>query len=564
MKVSFLQELETGKDYTNEDIISLILKTRDLKEPLTSFLKPKNPLSISLADWGLAAEIKKTLEILAGVRQRGGTIVVYTDYDADGITGGSILWETLHSLDFKVMPYVPHRQTEGYGFSIAGINAIKEKYDPSLIISVDHGITAREQVRYAASLGMPVIITDHHLKPAELPDAAEAIFHVPELSGSGVAYFFAKMCFEHFGGQVSKMRRDLLDYYFAHDYLSLASIGTLADLVPLNGASRSVVKYGLAAFSQMRRVGMQEILREAGIEGKRITPYEIGFIIAPRINAIGRLEHAIDALRLLCTRDTKRAAELASKVAQTNRDRQALVTQAVNEAVAQVESNYGSELPAIITLTSDHWHEGIIGLISSRITEKYNRPTIVITKGDGKHKGSARSIGDFHITDFLRSLREHLIDVGGHKGAAGFSIEGKKLAAFQQKVSEISNTQFTTIDLEKSITADLKLPISRVSLSLAKALEELEPFGIGNQKPIFYSHAQVLGADLFGKRKEHLKLYVKDPQVSSFPFELVQFSGASLKPELARGRQLDIVFNGEIDRWTGTEKLRGRLIHAIV
>ena len=464
MKVTFKHEIKTTDKISKQEIIDIILKNRQIKN-VVEFLSPPHPSKIQITDFGFKRELKRTLRILEEIKAKNRMIVVYTDYDADGITGGAILWETLNLLGFRVMPYVPHRKLEGYGFSMKGIDAVKKEFDPALIISVDHGITAREKVKYAKKLGIPIIITDHHLKPEKLPDDAEAIFHIPVLSGSGVSYFFSKAVFEYFCSR-KHSNFQLLTSHFICDYLALAAIGTIADLVALTGPSRSIVKYGLETFGNVKRYGIKHILAEGGITGKKITPYEVGFIIAPRINAVGRLEHAIDALRLLCTKNDQRAFELASKVGQHNRTRQDLVMTAVKEAKEMVKNLL--ELPKIIILQNDNWHEGIIGLIASKLTEEFYRPTIILTKSDGFLKGSARSIPALHITDLLRKHKKYLIDVGGHKGAAGFTIEVKKFTTFAAIVGKVVNKLLSDKDLERKLEADLKIPLSKITINLPK------------------------------------------------------------------------------------------------
>lgn len=556
MKITYKAHIKPDESIDKEKLIKLILKNRNIEDS-EKFLNPKPPNEINLSDFGYKKEIKKTLALLNDVKEKGKTVVVYTDYDADGITGGAILWETLHLLGFKVMPYVPHRQLEGYGFSIKGIDAVKKQFDPGLIISVDHGITAREKITYAKSLGIPIIVTDHHLKPDLLPDDAEAIFHIPLLSGSGVSYFFSKMLFENFNSSDSA-NSQLLSNNFLYDYLALASIGTIADLVPLVEYSRSVVKYGLNAFRYVKRAGIRHILKQAMIEGKPITPYEVGFIIAPRINAIGRLEHAIDALRLLCTTSDQRAFELASQIGKTNVDRQEMVKEAVAEAIQMAEST--KPLNNIIILMSDHWHEGVIGLIASKIVEKYYRPTIIMTKSDGYYKGSARSIPAFHMTNFLRDHKKFLVDMGGHAQAAGFTIEKNNVDKFITTAVETAASMLTEDNLEKVIEADLKIPVSKLNINLARALEQMNPFGMGNPSPIFTSEVELMDVKLFGKTQTHLKIFVKDIQNASFPLELIAFSAADKFGHLTKGMKLNIAYNLEVDRWTGTEKLRGRIV----
>lgn len=569
MQISFKKEIKEDQKLTTKEIIENLIKIREIKN-LDQFINPLSPLKITLKDFGYSKEFQKILPILKNIKENQETIVVYTDYDADGITGGAILWETLNLLGFKVMPYVPHRKLEGYGFSKAGIDNVKKKFNPTMIISVDHGITAKEKIDYAKKIGIKVIVTDHHLKPDLLPDA-DAIFHIPELSGSGVAYFFAKEIFEsflvtppgstkaHSGGVQSAMTK--LENNFSCDYLALAAIGTIADLVPLVGPSRSIVKHGLEAFTHVKREGIKHILKEACIADRKITPYEIGFIIAPRINAVGRLSHAIDALRLLCTKNSELAYTLAHKVGQKNTERQDLVKLAIDEAVKQVESSK-SKLQSskkIIILTSDTWHEGIIGLIASKIVEKYHRPAVAMTKSDGFLKGSARSTPHFHITDFLRDHKKYLIDVGGHKGAAGFTIEDKNLDKFVKALEKSADKIIKERDLKEEIEADFKIPLSKINLNLAKYIENLEPFGIGNPQPVFYSRGEIIGAQLFGKKKEHLKIYVKTDKISSFPLELIAFSASDKFVKLSRGQVVDLVYRLEVDRWGGGERLRGRI-----
>jgi len=556
MKITFKHELKPKDKITNEQIITLILKSRHIKN-LDEFLNPPSPLTLSLNDFGsYEKSFKKVLKILEEIKEKNQMIVVYTDYDADGITGGAILWETLYLLGFKVMPYVPHRKLEGYGFSKKGIYNVKKQYNPALIISVDHGITKVEEIKYAASLGIKIIVTDHHLKGDKISKKAEAIFHIPALSGSGVAYFFAKEIFNEFSHVETRYSTSLRNN-FSTDYLALASIGTIADLVPLVGPSRSLVKHGLETFSKVKRYGIKHILKQAGIESKKITPYEVGFMIAPRINAIGRLEHAIDALRLLCTNDEKKAYDLAHKIGNVNIERQEMVEKAVEEARQTIGSDPpGGSDPKIIILVSDHWHEGIIGLIASKIVEEFYRPTLVLTKTDDHYKGSARSIPSFHITEFLRSLKKYLIDVGGHKQAAGFTLEKNQLDNFQTAARELSSKLIKNKDLERKIEADLKIPLTKINLNLVKSLEVLEPFGMGNPKPTFYSEGILTGTQLLGKTQKHLKIFVDG-------LELIAFNQGEKFKELSRGQKVKVVYNLDVNEWNNKKTVQGKIISLI-
>src|SRR3989344_2335990 len=256
MKIKYKHEIKSNEKLSENKLVEILLKNRQIKKP-KEFITPTHPLKIKLTDFGYKRELKKTLKQLEKIKKNNEMIVVYTDYDADGITGGAILWETLYFLGFKTMPYVPHRKKEGYGFSIKGIDNVKKQ---------------------------------------------------------------------------STINNQQLTINFQTDYLALASIGSIADLVPLTGPTRSVVKYGLEAFTSIKRAGIKHLIDQAGITGKKITPYEVGFIIALRINAVGRLEHAIDALRLLCTTNNEKAFNLASRVGTTNKERQDMVVKAVEQA----------------------------------------------------------------------------------------------------------------------------------------------------------------------------------------------------------------------------------------
>ena len=569
MKITYTHEI-TEKT-TPKDILSLLLTSRNIQD-IDLFLHPISPLELFLKDFGFKkAKITKMMKLLESIREKDQMIVVYTDYDADGITGGAILWETLHLLGFRVMPYVPHRKTEGYGFSKKGIDSVKKEFNPNLIMSVDHGITAKNEVAYANSLGIDVIVTDHHHRQEEkVPDSAVGIFHISALSGSGTAYMVAKEIFTHFchpeldSGSMLDSRSGSgmtkkLEKYFKTDYLALAAIGTVADLVPLIGSSRSIVSYGLKAFEKVKRPGIKYILKDAQIQDREITPYEIGFIITPRINAVGRLEHAIDALRLLCTTDDVRASALSQKVGILNTNRQDLVKDQVAEARAQLQKL--KKIPKLIILYSDHWHEGVIGLIAGNILQEYYRPTIVMTKGDGFYKASVRSISGFHITNFLKTLGSYLTNYGGHAAAAGFTLKESKLKEFIKEATKKAEDLIADKMLEPTINADMKIPIEMATKTLSRTLHTLSPFGMGNPKPIFVSEASVIHAKLLGKQKNHLKLQVKDISNMHLPIDMIGFGKGELLSQISKNKIVKVAYQLDINKWNGQEKVQGIIKH---
>jgi len=547
-----------GEKETDEQIIAHLIKDRGIKD-VVSFLAPRHPTEIAL---GSFFEDKKTFQknwtkfiiLLKKIKKDSAMIVVYMDYDADGITGGAVMWETLHKLGFKVMPFVPDRKLEGYGFSEKGIDRVRKEFNPALIISVDHGIVAHEKITYAKKLGIQIVVTDHHQKKKTEPEDALLVFHTDKLSGSGVAYFVAKEIYN----SLKKSDDKLLDlsFQFTNDYLSLASIGTIADLVPLVNESRSVAKYGLEAFSKTKKAGLREILVEARLDNKKISTYDVGYIIAPRINVFGRLEHGLEALRLLCTGSPKQAHELASRGGKINKNRQDIVETSVQQAIEQVDSS-----SKIIIVYSDQWEEGVIGLIASKLMNLYYRPVIVMTQSDGFVKGSARSVSGINITAFLRDLQNLLIDVGGHAAAAGFSIAAAQVDEFTKKAQQKAQKEIKKALLVKKIHADVALPLKKVSLNLAKKILSLEPFGIGNPTPTFLSQGIIQDIVSVGKDGSHIKLLLRDEDIF---LELIYFRGAEEAKKLKRGAAVKILYNLQVDEWNGKEKVKGIVKYAII
>lgn len=532
---------------TISELLDLLFKKRNITD-VDLFLHPPHPSTISLEKLGFKKEARELVSILQTVKQKGETIVVYTDYDTDGITGGAVMWETLHHLGFKVFPYVPHRQTEGYGFSQKGIDAAIEKYHPSLFISVDHGISARKEISYIAKRGIQVVVTDHHTKPPDVPDAASVIIHCPLVSGSGLAYIVAHEVALHFG-----MDHSLLKKLFHTDLLALASFGIIADLVPLIGPARAIAYHGLIAVSASSKPGIRALLKTAGLDGA-VSAYHVGFALAPRINAVGRLSHAIEALRMLCTTNEIKAQELAMSASHFNTSRQEMVEKAVKTAMEQINED---DLPRIILVENDGWNEGIIGLIASKLVEKWNLPTIVLTKAEKGWKGSARSVSGFDITSFLRSLAilEH---VGGHPQAAGFSLEDRQKELFIQTVHTAA--KLLPAFAPKVQHIDAAIPLELVSLELAEKLALWEPFGIGNPKPVFQSIAQVKKVDFVGKTKSHLKVQLTPPSNNQHIVEMMMFNPTEeQKTHVKLGHMLTCTYTVELNEWRGNRKATGHL-----
>ncbi len=454
-------------------------------------------------------------------------VIVYGDYDADGICATAIVWETLHSLGAKVMPFIPAREKEGYGLSVEGIKNIA---NCSLLIVVDSGIVADEAVDFANSQNMDVIILDHHEKPKKLPKAF-AIIHTEKLCASGIAYFLAKE--------------------FNKNYVDLAAIATVTDLMPLTGVNRKIVKEGLEILNKTSRVGLKALFETAGI--KKVGTYEIGYLIGPRLNASGRMESALTALRLLCTKNPQKAKELAELLNKTNKERQVLVEEQSSHALKNV-----SPEGKIIVLEHESYHQGIIGLIAGKLTEKYYLPAIVISKGETVSKASARSISGFNIIEAIRSCENLLLNAGGHPMAAGFTIETAQISNFKFQISNYANKNITDNLLEKTLKIDCELKIEEINMKLYEKIQELAPFGMGNPEPVFASVVTVKNIRTVGTESKHLKLVIASEAKQS-SFDAIGFNLGSLAAKLKIGDKISVAYNLDLNIFNGRENLQLKL-----
>lgn len=521
----------------DKDLVSVLLKNRGLttKKEIKEFFHPNLP---NLPDVRInPLQLRKTIIRIKKAIAKKESIVVYADYDADGITAGAIMWETLHKLGANVMPYIPHRIDEGYGLSLKGIDAVRKQYNPKLIITVDHGITAWEKVNYARSLGIDVIVTDHHVKPNKLPDCL--IVHTTGVSGAGISWFVAK-----------ELMPD--------PDLSLAAIGTIADMMPLVGPNRTITKYGLEAFNKTNRVGLVALISDAGLAKGSLGTYEVSHMIAPRLNAMGRIEHALDALRLLCTGRKDKAAVLAQTLGLKNRERQQLTTETTLHALSLVPKSRKK----LIFIVHESYNQGVIGLVAGKLVEEYYLPAIVVSKGEVYSKASARSIAGFNIVEAIRSASDILVDVGGHPMAAGFTVETKNLAALQDRLEKIATKELSEEKLTRVLRIDAEIPLEMVTEELWQKLRDFEPFGFGNPEPVFATkNVRVSGARLVGADGKHLKLRLALPNQTNLPnltnaIEAIAFNFGKLYGKLQPEVAVDIAYTIALDTWNGTRRLQ--------
>lgn len=507
-------------------LLLTLAKNRGLseKKEMDKFL---NPTADQITNVKLSQIEKGVARVIAAIKNKE-KIIVYSDYDADGICASAIMWETLHKLGADVMPYVPHRIKEGYGLAIPAITDLAKK-GVKLIITVDHGVTAVDQVEKANKLGVDVIITDHHVLPKNLPRPV-ALVHTTHLCGAGVAWRF---CWELLSKINPKIKEELLEK------LELAAIATIADLVPLVGANRAIVKLGLEKLEKTERPGLKSLMRNSGIT-RKIGTYEIGHILAPRINAMGRIEHGLDSLKLICTKSLKQAEELAGLLAKTNTKRQDLTAGAITKAQDMVEVD---DLVGVISHES--WHEGVIGLVASRLVEAHWRPMVVISRGETYSKGSARSIPGFNIIEAIRASSQYLVDAGGHPMAAGFTIETQHIESFKNSINTYARKVINEEILTPVLEIECQLDVTDISSETLKIAETFAPYGVGNPEPFFLSK-EMLVEDVrgVGQQNKHLKLQLNG--ISAIGFNLGE-SRTDIRP----GYKIDAVYTLAKDTYSG-------------
>jgi single-stranded-DNA-specific exonuclease len=501
-------------------LISRGIKTEKQKE---EFFNPKLESFEKILQIPGMADAKKRIE--KAIKEQE-LIIAYGDYDVDGICGAGILYLGLTAMGAKVLPYIPHREKEGYGLSKVGLDFARDS-GAALVITTDCGIVNFEEAKYASSIGLELVVTDHHQLDKRGKPKCLSVIHCTDMCGAAVAW-----CLIRFMAGPKK----------AEELLDLAAIATISDMMPLVGVNRAFVKLGLEKLNKTLRVGLTALLNEAGVKLGSIGSYEIGHIIAPRLNAMGRLEHAIDSLRLLCTKDPIKARRLADLIADANNQRKTLTLKAVEEAKLLVKTD-----SKIHVLHSSDWVPGIIGLVAGRISEETRIPSIAISVGPVHSKGSARSGGKINIVEILRKCSDMLVAVGGHPGAAGFTIESTRIEEFKVRLSELVDGEM--IVEEPVLDIDAKILSKELSLKLAKNLNTFEPFGISNPKPIFVTNNMKLSNLRTVGEGKHLKGKADN-------IDFIAFSKGPMLDILQNGQLINLAYNLEIDTYGGYEKLQ--------
>jgi single-stranded-DNA-specific exonuclease len=499
---------------------------------------------------GMAAAVERLRRAI----RSDESIAVYGDFDADGVTATALLVQTLRSLGAHSHPYIPSRIEEGYGLNQDALSTLKDK-GASVVVTVDCGIRSLREVEFGSSLGLDMIVTDHHSVGTELPQARAVInpkqpgdkYPFKEFSGAGLAFKLAQ-------GLLKVQANTPL--YKSHpvdedELLELVALGTVADLVPLVSENRVLVKRGIKRLNATERPGLVALMQHAGARNRKIDAGTIGFFLGPRLNAAGRIEHARTAYSLLTTQYPGEADALAQKLEATNRERQQKTETMVNRAREMIATKELDQ-PILIAASPD-FPEGIIGLIASKLSEEAYRPAIAIHLGDGTSRGSARSIPEFNIVAALDECTDLLVRHGGHAAAAGFTVENMNLQPLCSRLLALAEREFGRCELAPTLHIDAEAELSDMSWRTLEALEALAPYGYGNREPVFLTRgAWVRGARVIGN--DHLGLTFTD---GSVVWDGIAFRQKEWAPALSQlPLKLDVVYSLSSRTWGGEPRLQ--------
>jgi len=491
--------------------------------------------------------IQEAVDRIGQALHNNERIAIYGDYDADGVTATALMMQTMQALKANVRAYIPNRFTEGYGLNTNALDKLK-KDGVDLVITVDCGIRAVEDAEYAHQIGLALIVTDHHTTGSELPRTSALInpkqpddpYPEKVLAGVGVAYKLASALIDAFQPE-SLVAEELLD---------LVAIGTVADLVPLVGENRSLVRNGLQYLRTPHRQGLASLMGVAGIMASSISASDIGFRIGPRINAAGRIGSAQDALRLLTTTDIFEAGQYAQVLDNRNRERQR-ITYEIQE---QAETLSGAHDPNRVLLFAHHpdFNPGVVGLAASRLVEQYYRPAVVGFRNEDYTRASCRSIPEFHITHALEKCSDLLTQFGGHAAAAGFTVPNHNLEDLYIRLQGLAAESLLDQDLQPTIVADAEVQLKDLGIGLIQEMNRLQPTGQNNPDPVFIArNVKVHGARGVGRDSSHLKLILSDGQQT---FDAIAFGFGHLETEIPG--QIDILFAFELNEFNGRQTLQ--------
>jgi single-stranded-DNA-specific exonuclease len=521
-------------------ILSQVLINRGIKDAALAD-KFLNVNTSHFLDPYLFSDMHHAVNLLKKAAKDKSKVMIAGDYDVDGLTAVALLKEVLSKAGLNVIHYIPHRVKEGYGLNKNTVSFAKQK-GINLLVTVDCGTNNQEEIQELRRSNIEVIVTDHHeslgvdsnsLASAVInPKIKGCRYKYSDLAGVGVAY---KLCQAITG-------KDLIED------LDLVSLGTIADVVPLTGENRIFVKEGLNKLMHTSRPGLKALIESSRIKGKKITCGFVSFILGPRINSSGRMDTAETSLRLLMSRDDQEAGELAKAIETHNRQRQKIEEKIMGEAHDLIDKEINFKEHKIIVVAKEDWHQGVLGIVASKLADKFYRPTIVISKTADLCKGSGRSIKNFHLFEALVECKDFLKTFGGHSHAVGLIITNNNIEEFRRKINLFAKEKLVLDDLLPSLDIDLELPLSSFDEKAVKEFESLEPFGAGNPEPLFYTRNLKLKGEPQVLARETLKFWVTDGDTT---VQAIGFQMAGFKDSLINADAFDFVYTPKIDSWQG-------------
>ena len=545
--------VEISQSYQLHPIIASILYNRQIRT--TQEIQKYFDTDLeSLYDPFLFSQMGTAVDRIIKALKDGENILIYGDYDVDGVTAVSVLYDGLFRMGGKVSFFIPNRFVEGYGVSEKGIQKAKAR-DVSLIITVDCGITALKEVDYAREQGMDVIICDHHEPAGSLPDAVAILdpkvkgcsYPYKELAGCGVAFKLLQAITERLG-----FNKD-----FAYQYLDLVAVGTAADIVQLLDENRILVKHGLAMLNSNPRPGVFALLENCGLLGRELSVNTIVFILAPRLNAVGRISSAKKAVHLLTTQSLQQGKNIARILEKENRARKDIDVETFEEAKALIRDRIDLDTKRVIVLAKENWHPGVIGIVASRLMEKFHRPTVLISIQDGVGKGSARSTPNFDIYSAFQKLDHHLLTYGGHRFAAGLTIEPERIEEFDAAINLLAEGKFEMKDLIPKLDIDAIINFDQFNAGFFSGLKTMAPFGPGNMRPVFATYNLLTYGPITVVGNNHLKLKCKqgDVVIDAIGYNLGSHADEMRKPH----RQLNCAYVLDETYWNGQTTIQMRI-----
>jgi single-stranded-DNA-specific exonuclease len=499
---------------------------------------------------GMGLAVDRIIKALAN-RER---IVIFGDYDVDGITSTALLYLVLSRFGANVDWYLPNRVDEGYGLSKAGIDNAIDK-GSTLLISVDCGITGIEEVEYAYQKGLDCVITDHHEPGNDLPEAIALVdpklgpedAQTRDLAGVGVAFKVAEALFDELNEDKSLL----------FEHLDLVGLGTVADIVPLTGENRILAKFGLRQLESTKKLGLKSLLQITKLWGTELFSWNIVFVLAPRLNAVGRIGSAKSAFDLLTTHDPLCAAQMSRFLDEENKKRKKLDQKIFEEAAELVETTVDLENDKAIVLDSSEWHVGVIGIVASRLVEKYHRPTVLISTANGVGQGSARTISSFHLLNAIKKAGIHLLKFGGHKFAAGLSILPEKIEDFRKEFTRLTNEELTPENMIPHLNIDAQIDIGEIDMKLLDWLKLFSPYGPKNMRPIFMAKNVNIIDKPHVVGKNHLRFKVMGGRKA---IDVIAFGFGDMKHQIANAIDpINLAFVIEKNDYYGYPQLQLRI-----